>query len=186
MVAAAIKTRSPSVAPARRSPARWPLRRASATPPTTAITSSTAVISNAHTKSVNRLFASVSTLPGARRRRACPRVECAPVTQWWPASTTICTNSSTPSTIATGRWNRLGSSNVSCLSTPSSVITNTNSTTIALAYTTTWIAATSAASSWRNSTATLTSVSSRNSAECTGLCASTTPSAPAMIATAQT
>ena len=45
---------------------RWPLRRASTTPPTTAITSSTAVISNGQRKSVNRLFASVSTLPPSR------------------------------------------------------------------------------------------------------------------------
>ena len=164
---------------------RWPLRRASVTPPTTAITSSTAVISNAQTKSVKRLRASVSTLP-VRTPASFPRVECAPVAQWWPARTTIWENISTPSTIATGRWKRLGSSNDSCLSTPSSVITNTNSTTIALAYTTTWMAATSAASSCTNKTATLTSVISKNSAECTGLCASTTPRAPTMIATAQT
>ena len=82
---------------------------------------------------------------GARGRRARPRVECAPVTQWLPRRARRCRRtSSTPSTIAAGRWNGLGSSSDSCLSTPSSVITNRNSTTIALAYTTIWIAATSA------------------------------------------
>ena len=74
--------RSLGVAAAR--PARWPLRRASTTPPTTAITSSTAVISNAQRKSVNRLVASVVHVAACAASSSAPRVECAPVTQWLP------------------------------------------------------------------------------------------------------
>src|SRR5438270_7891145 len=92
----------------------------------------------------------------------------------------------TPSTTAAARWKRRGSDSCSWRSTPSNVMTNRNNTTIALAYTTIWIAATNAACSWRNNTATPTSVVRRYSAECTGFRARTTPNAPASITAAHT
>ena len=122
---------------------RWPLRRASATPPTTAITSSTAVISNAHTKSVNR--------PPRASRRCRSRVRSSAPDVRVRAGGPVVAGEEHDHLHEQQRaehdrdraLERLGSSKVSCWSTPSSVITNTNSTTIALAYTTIWMAATS-------------------------------------------
>ena len=74
-----------------------------------------------------------------------------------------------PITAAIGRW--IGSASVrscSTRSTPSSMITNRNSTTIAPAYTITCTAARKWASIATKCTATPNSVSTKLSAECTG------------------
>src|SRR5579884_132619 len=114
---------------------RWLLRRASATPPTTAMTSSTAVSSKGQRKSVNRTRATRLTLPprfDAPPLTGTPRDVCAPVAHVPPARTSTITSAATDSRIAIGRWYGIGSCcRFSTRSTPSNMITNRNSTTIA-------------------------------------------------------
>ena len=124
--------------------------------------------------------------PGVPPRIASVAGALAPVAHLWPVRKRTSASSTRPSTMAARRWALSGSCSVSGWSTPSSMITNRNSTTMAPAYTTTCTAARRWASCWMNSTATLTSVTTSESAECTGLRASTTPNAPASVSAPNT
>src|SRR5690606_25383264 len=115
------------------------------TVPATATISSTDVNSNANTWSLNRLWASwrMFESPSASSAAPSPIMSRARTTEAMTRPVMP-----TPATIASGRWTRNGSTDRSSVSsTPSSMITNRNSTTIAPAYTITWTAARKCASS---------------------------------------
>jgi NADH:ubiquinone oxidoreductase subunit 6 (subunit J) len=94
----------------------------------------TAVISNGQRKSVNSERATRSTLlprPASPPRMASLGGASAPVAHWCPVRNRISATSTTPRTMARIRWYRSGSLSRSGWSTPRSMITNRNSTTIA-------------------------------------------------------
>src|SRR5688572_1279467 len=105
-------------------------RRASTTAPTTAITSSTEVISKGSRYRVKIDSASFSTFSPSPL--AGPATDEAPVVHSLPASNTTSASNSTAMAAAAGRWPRSCSTSMSSSrSTPSSMMTNRKSTTMA-------------------------------------------------------
>ena len=154
---------------------RWPLRRASTTLPTTAITSSTAVISNGQRKSVNRLAASCLDVAVVRRRRARRVAECAPVAQSLPATSTSDARRASEHAerrSPAGRWTGAARRATRAVDAEQHDHEQEQHDDRAGVHDDLDGRDELRRPAARNSTATLTSVSSRNSAECTGLRAS--------------